>query len=567
MRSKRILRQLKKAFGEEGLEEALSSIGPLGGNSLSPEAQALVENLCQNLPEFLNGIETTYSQLDDKANMAQRSLELSSAELTESNTRLYTLNQTFDAILNTLGEGLAVFDKDGIGHDIYSQACEHLLESNPKGKHLADVLKIPSEKLEAFKDWYNLLFQELLDFEDVLPLGPKRFSHSEGKIVQLSFKPVRNAAKVIEYILMIATDLTEQEKTRARVEELESYATLVSNILKNKDRFVSFIHSFREGIGRCMQIANTSEGNDSDISSLKTLMHQLKGSAGVFGLFEVNHQLHAAETKLVELQSKRIPIQSLCEDIQHVWLTFEEVLKEHTEILGSVEKNVGVHRQISMDKLLAFDALLQDPAQKDLRKEFMAQFVTSPLWAVFEQYNSTISQTALYLKKSVNELKFVGDNFPLIPENYTNVLSDLHHIFRNIVDHGMDPPDQRLAKRKSEAGNIVVESRLVDGQIEITISDDGNGINEEYLASVVQAKGIKFSNREDLLDSIFLEDISTAKKITKLSGRGVGLFAVRKAIEQKNGKIWVSSVPQKGTTFHIRLPYLSDFEMPLGKAA
>ncbi|RZA08987.1 MAG: hypothetical protein EOP11_03160, partial [Proteobacteria bacterium] len=250
MRSKRITRQITKAFGSELAEENFSA----SALAEAAEADLLRQRLLENLPDFFATVDQMYAQLEEKATVAHRSLEISSEELGATNRQLFSLNQTFDAILNSLGQGFLLLGKDGLAQGIYSKACETLLETEPKGKALAEILKVPAEKVANFQEWYELLFQELMDFEDLAPLGPKFYAHSAAKVISLEFKPVRDPGGAIEFVLMIATDLTKEVQATEKAKTVQAYANFVTSILQNKARFLSFVKEFRERIQECLRL-------------------------------------------------------------------------------------------------------------------------------------------------------------------------------------------------------------------------------------------------------------------------------------------------------------------------
>lgn len=552
MRSKRITRQITKAFGPELAEDVLPAAGE------GTDASELRQRLWENLPDFFATVDKMYEQLEEKAELASRSLEISSNELGETNRRLFSLNQTFDAILNSLGQGFLLLGKDGLAQSIYSKACETLLESSPQGKSLLEILHVPAEKAVAFQEWYELLFQELMDFEDLAPLGPKYYSHSAGKIIQLEFKPVRDPAGQIEFVLMIATDLTKEVQATERAKEVQAYANFVTSILQNKARFLNFVKDFRVRIEECARLTADPAVAIMAHAELKSLLHGLKGGSGLFGMYQVEKQIHAAESTVVELQSEGKSLAVLNSDIRSAQATFERVLGENREILGDLLTNDGPSRSISVRRLGAFGDFLAKQGSEELRRAFIEEFVAEPAFTVMADFNADLKATAKLLGKVMNPISFSGDNISLVREAYADLFSDMIHVFRNIVDHGIEMPSGRAAAQKTAAGNVEVRlTKQGDDFFEIMIQDDGAGINEERLAEKLLLRGIRPASREELIDSIFGADVSTSERITEISGRGIGLYAVRERVQELGGKVWATSERGRGTCFHFQLPILS----------
>lgn len=136
----------------------------------------------------------------------------------------------------------------------------------------------------------------------------------------------------------------------------------------------------------------------------------------------------------------------------------------------------------------------------------------------------------------------------------------LTHIIRNAVDHGIEPPHQRIAAGKHEEGVLKLHARQADNRIHLEITDDGRGIDGERLvAKAVEAglctaaEGAAYDRRERQ-QLIFHPGLSTAAAVTAVSGRGVGMDVVRANIERIGGAIKVCSEPGQGTRFTLALP-------------
>jgi two-component system, chemotaxis family, sensor kinase CheA len=138
------------------------------------------------------------------------------------------------------------------------------------------------------------------------------------------------------------------------------------------------------------------------------------------------------------------------------------------------------------------------------------------------------------------------------------IADPLIHMVRNSLDHGLEPPAERLAKGKTENGTIELKAYHQGSNIIIELRDDGRGIDpEKVLAKARQnnlvPEGITPS-KEEILNLIFLPGFSTAEKVTAVSGRGVGMDVVKRNIEKLRGKVEIDSLVGRGTIFRIKLP-------------
>jgi two-component system chemotaxis sensor kinase CheA len=180
-----------------------------------------------------------------------------------------------------------------------------------------------------------------------------------------------------------------------------------------------------------------------------------------------------------------------------------------------------------------------------------------PIQGVFQKMARLVRDVA---RKAGKEIDFhmMGEETEL-DRNVVEAISDpLVHMVRNSIDHGVETPDQRIAAGKPRMGRVELKAFHEAGNIVIEIIDDGRGLNKKKLLEKATAAGIITPGQElpeqEIFKLIFHAGLSTAEKITDISGRGVGMDVVRKNVEALRGRIDITSVEGKGTTFAIRLP-------------
>ncbi|HEX3010263.1 MAG TPA: chemotaxis protein CheW [Bacteroidales bacterium] len=131
------------------------------------------------------------------------------------------------------------------------------------------------------------------------------------------------------------------------------------------------------------------------------------------------------------------------------------------------------------------------------------------------------------------------------------------HIIRNCVDHGIEAPEERLRKGKTESGTIKLSARQAGNFIHITIEDDGAGLDLEKIKNKAIEKGLVKTtdhlSKADVCNLIFHSGISTSKNITNVSGRGVGMDVVKRKISELRGDIVIDTEKDKGTSFLLKI--------------
>ncbi len=179
-----------------------------------------------------------------------------------------------------------------------------------------------------------------------------------------------------------------------------------------------------------------------------------------------------------------------------------------------------------------------------------------PISFVFSRFPRLVRDLAGKLNKKI-ELKLIGESTEL-DKGFIEKLSDpLTHLVRNSLDHGIELPDERIAKGKSPTGTLTLRAFHQGGNIVIEVADDGAGLNRERILAKARERDIAV--HDGMTDGevwllIFEAGFSTAAQVTDVSGRGVGMDVVRRNIQSMGGRIEISSMYGIGSTMSIRLP-------------
>ncbi|MFX4229891.1 chemotaxis protein CheA [Aliarcobacter butzleri] len=182
-----------------------------------------------------------------------------------------------------------------------------------------------------------------------------------------------------------------------------------------------------------------------------------------------------------------------------------------------------------------------------------------PMDSIYSKFPKVVRDISKKLNKKV-EFKHYGDNVEIDKAMIEGLTDPLMHIIRNSLDHGIEMPEDRVALGKPETGSISISAEQANGQMIITIQDDGKGIDSEKVAQKALEKGQIDENQYNAMTNnekallIFGAGISTADKITDISGRGVGMDVVKTNIHKLGGVINLDTEIGKGTTITIMLP-------------
>ena len=192
---------------------------------------------------------------------------------------------------------------------------------------------------------------------------------------------------------------------------------------------------------------------------------------------------------------------------------------------------------------------------RDLQESVMSVRMI-PISLVFSRFQRVVRDSAVKLNKKV-QLKVIGEGTELDKGLIEKISDPLTHLVRNSLDHGIELPDERIAKGKDPQGTITLRAAHQGGSIVIEVSDDGAGLNRERILAKAREKGMPVSDSmsdAEVWQIIFAPGFSTAAVVTDVSGRGVGMDVVKKNIESISGRIEIASSLGQGTSMTIRLP-------------
>jgi two-component system chemotaxis sensor kinase CheA len=182
-----------------------------------------------------------------------------------------------------------------------------------------------------------------------------------------------------------------------------------------------------------------------------------------------------------------------------------------------------------------------------------------PLEQIFDKLSRMVRKLARDLGKQV-EFEARGGEVELDKLIVEDLSDPLMHLIRNALDHAIEPPDVRAERRKAPSGRITLSAEQKGSHVVISVEDDGTGIDENKIREatvrrgVISAEAAAQLSRRDALNLIFLPGVSTAKEVSSLSGRGVGMDVVKNNIAAMSGIIDVHTEAGKGTRFEITLP-------------
>lgn len=242
-------------------------------------------------------------------------------------------------------------------------------------------------------------------------------------------------------------------------------------------------------------------------------------------------------------------------------------LRINVELLDRLMNLVGELTLVRNQALLAFGELDGTPRAviqrlNSVTSELQVSVLKTrmqPVGSLFDRFPRMVRDLSRQLGKEI-ELVTVGQEVELDKTVLEQLSDPLIHLIRNSIDHGLETPRVRLHAGKPRIGKVTLSAKTADGQVVIEVRDDGRGIDPNAIRTKVLALGLKTEaelskiSPKELYSYILLPGFSTAKQVSDVSGRGVGMDVVRTNIERLEGSLTIDSKPGKGTSMVMRVP-------------
>ena len=336
---------------------------------------------------------------------------------------------------------------------------------------------------------------------------------------------------------------------RVPIERLDTLVRVVSELIINRTAFEQRMSDFKHFVGEMAltidRLKRVSQEMESRYGVTALGGRGLK-NAGSDGAATVGNNFQINQARLDEFDA----------------LEFDRYTEFHLLSRSLAESTSDLNTVGSELKTLIgdFDSMLtrQGRLSRDCQGRLM-RIRMVPVATLATRLHRTVRVVANQQGKQV-DLDIVGEHVELDKLLLEEMADPLLHILRNAADHGIEPPALRVVRGKPERATIRVKAFYQGTQVVIQISDDDNGLDVERIRQTAIANGLIAASQaetlsdEDLYQFIFLPGFSTAKEVSEVSGRGVGMDIVRSKVHALKGTIGVESQAGVGTTFTVRLP-------------
>jgi two-component system chemotaxis sensor kinase CheA len=493
----------------------------------------------------------------------------------QMNGRFKAVNMRLSEVLEHTPQGLIKVDKKGVITNEYSIQCtEYFGKDNLSGISFAHLIHPEHPAGEAlWTETFPMLFDEngTLVFSDLADLLDKEITYNlpDGSTKQfvLSYYPCRNLAGAIEAIDIGIEDVTEARELERKNAQMRAEQATLGKIYENPESFINLKKFIIQTLQASVQTFKKLQAGESDIGSDATRdylrkLHSLKGYAGVFALKSVQEAAHHLEELIKNAQAtgglESTVMQALLDGVIELKDQYRHTEEMFNRIGESLRKRLlGVaFTQVEFARLKEA-AARGDHAEIQQLTRVVERIDCAKLISGWPDESAKI---ATQLGREI-ELTHEGDGGSIPKRVFEDLDRVLIHLLRNSIDHGIEPQEERVEAGKPPTGALRVSVEADEQELRFEIQDDGRGIDFEQLADLAacndqldQTRVEKIVESGEIWRILFLPGFSTASEVTEVSGRGIGLSAVKTVIDSYGGTLQVESMVRQGTTFRVKVP-------------
>lgn len=452
----------------------------------------------------------------------------------ERTQELNIKNEEMRLVLDNVDQGFVTLNRDGkIGAE-RSATFGRWFPEAAKTAVLADILEA---RMEGIRDYFNMCFGEVV--AGMLPLDvnlsqlPAYLETDDGRHFHVGYTPIGRNEDHWERMLVVLSDTTEEVNLKRSEAEQAQTMAVFEHVSRDRGGFVEF---FNEAESLLVRVTSDVPG---PLRNVLRDLHTLKGNCGLFGLKPLANLIHRIEDDCVDTGD--LPTPEHRAELQTAWKRFTE--RVHV-FLGEESRTIA----ITPDEFESLEQAVSSGASHATIQAALQRLLAEPVEPKLERLASRAVNLAERLDKGKLSV-VVNAKGVRHPAGLQWLWQVMPHLIANAVDHGI--------KREDAAGKppvLTLTAKELPGVLTLEVGDNGAGIDWERVRSKAQAAGLPHKTHNELVAALFADGISTRDEASEVSGRGVGLAAVKAACAEHGAEIGIDSKPNFGTRFLFRVP-------------
>jgi two-component system chemotaxis sensor kinase CheA len=543
-----------------GLLLMLGTVTIVMGGLRSRQSAARITQPVTDLTQAVNKLASGHREIrvdiasGDELEILGGAFNNMAAELKDSYGRLETMNRTLEIkvqertreleernrdmrlVLDNVNQGFLTVSLSGLLAQERSAIVDNWFGPYQGETKFVDYIgKFDAMYAASFGMGYEALIDDFLPRELCIEQMPARLCH-DGREFRCSYFPITKDVR-FNGLLVVINDVTADLLHARQEAERKEILAMFEALTKDRAGFLSFMDEANDLFGQV---------HTTDVPLQKRILHTLKGNAGLMGFAIVANLCHQAEDALAA-RSSGLPAEALA-PLELRWRTLNEALQS---FLGDKGRDV---LELSIREIDQLEQEVRSGAPSEHVLDRLASWWLEAAELPLKRLGRYAAALASRLGKGDLDVEIQTHGVRLAPKMWAGFWTDLVHVVRNAVDHGLETPAERERTGKTGRAKLRLSTAITQRNLVVEVEDDGRGINWGALKSVAVKLGLPNANESDLVGAMFASGVSTSVEVTTISGRGVGLAAVRQQVDDLGGDIAVISKVKQGTCFRFTFP-------------
>jgi len=504
-----------------------------------------------------------YSQRN-RRRLVEKQNKVLEIKVAERTADLAAKNNDIQALLSNIQQGLFTIDASGLIHHEYSAHVENIFETQEiAGQNSLEFIlaraQISSDvKNQVEASISSMLGEDPINYEFNRHLLIKECNMDiNGKVKTLSidWNPIIEDDTTVK-LMVTMRDISKLKALELASEEQKRELEIVGQLVNSKAKKIKkFFESAKAFIDESRDlIKNSSSGGDKILAALFRSMHTIKGNSRTHGFTYISDNAHNVESVYNNIKRNQAlwNQKQLLQNLDTIEACLLEYHAVYSGVLGRGDENSRDSNGSWFDESIIKGILASAEEIKNDRpenyvtiKNLIDQGLSTSLSEALSDILNSLPSIADDLGKAHPHIDITDNNIGLRAPTVKLVGDVFSHLLRNAMDHGIEAPSEREIKSKEHEGLIIVCMNHNDDCVKIKLKDDGKGINVTRLFTKGVTSG-KWTEKDKPLYSaiialIFESGVSTKEAVSNISGRGVGMDAVKQFLVQAGGDIYIET--------------------------
>jgi two-component system chemotaxis sensor kinase CheA len=431
------------------------------------------------------------------------------------------------ALLDNVDQGLFFIDRAG---QLLSKPSSALLSWFGEAREGETFYEYLGRQSSRFGQLAAPSFQSWIESATSIDRVPRELLVG-GREYHVAIEPVADSE-----LLVIVSDVTTEAQRNRMLRERRETLSLFERVVADRGHVVDFL---RDGLALIARVASAKQQ-----SELIRELHTLKGTVLVLGLESVAEACHDLEERIVE--TGNLPTEGEIDELRARW----------SRVTSDVERLLGEGRRLialSVEDYTEIERAIRQEVRHDRLLPMLTNLRLEPIEGRFTCFADQANRVASRLGKRVTA-NVATDGVRLDSTRWSPLWRAMIHAIRNAIDHGVESPEERVTAGKAPVAQVWFRAVRKGSAVQIEIEDDGRGVDWVAVRRRAGALGFTIRTRAELQSALFLDGLSTRDEITDISGRGLGMGALRAAVVALGGEVDVRSERGAGTLIRMTFP-------------